>query len=196
MTFSATKITDVHSGSWPAIEPLIRRVGDEARAWLDGESVEDGLVEYSCDVRFVRQGYEVEVAFGEEEVDEGWPGRIATRFSEAHQKLYGFVPDAIVEVVTVRAQGRSPSRFVLPEGARSDSGSAGDPVTDTAPVVFDAGTIDTKILDRMRLAPAHQVDGPALIVQPDTTTLILPGHTAYVDARNNIIIEPAKESER
>jgi N-methylhydantoinase A len=196
MTFSATRIAGVDPGSWPAIESLIRQVGDEAKAWLVSESCEDGLVEYSCDVRFVRQGYEVEVAFGEEEIDDGWPDRIATRFSQAHQQLYGFVPNAPAELVTVRAQGRSPSRFTLPEGAYTNGHGGGDAVIETAPVIFDAGTLDTKIVDRMRLAPAQQVEGPALIVQPDTTTLVLPGYTATVDPRANILIQPAMEAQR
>jgi N-methylhydantoinase A len=69
-------------------------------------------------------------------------------------------------------------------------------VIETAPVIFDAGTLDTKIVDRMRLAPAQQVEGPALIVQPDTTTLVLPGYTATVDPRANILIQPAMEAQR
>jgi N-methylhydantoinase A len=196
MTFSATQITDVRPGSLAAIEPLIRRVGEQAEAWLESESVDEGFVEYSCDVRFVRQGYEVEVAFSEQEVDEAWPDRITTRFTEAHQRLYGFLPSAPVEVVTVRAQGRSPAGFLLPGAARSDDRPIDEAVLDTVPVVFDAGTIDTRVFARTRLVPGHRLDGPALLLQPDTTTLVLPGHRASVDDRANVIIEPAGESRR
>ena len=196
MTFSATRIAGVDRGSWPAIEPLIRQVGDEAKAWLVSESCKDGLVEYSCDVRFVRQGYEVEVCFAEDEVDDGWPERIAARFGEAHQKLYGFVPNAPAELVTVRAQGRSPSAFALPERSATNGRDGADAAVDAAAVVFDTGTLDTKIFDRTRLGPAHQIDGPALIVQSDTTTLVLPGYRATVDLHDNIIIQPATDPQR
>jgi len=190
MTFSSTRITPVGSATWSTIEPLIRQVGDDARAWLVEESCDNGFVEYTCDVRYARQGYDVDVAFTEEEIDEAWPDLITSRLSEEHMKLYGFVPNVQVELVTMRATGRSPSGFALPEHAFATDGSASDAVIETVPVGLDSGTVDTKVYDRRRLVPGNQIDGPALIFQADTTTLVLEGHKALVDSENNIIIEP------
>ena len=192
MTFSTTRITMIDQESWPVIEPLIRRLATEAHDWLRGESVKDGLVEYSCDVRFVRQGYEVEVPFTEEELDDGWLETIAGRFSAEHQKLYGFIPNAPAELVTIRALGRSRNRFALPEAAGTQD-TDDQAVVDRVPVVFDGGTLRTPIFERSLIKQGRRIDGPAMIVQPDTTTLVLPGHHATADPLGNLIIEPTAE---
>jgi N-methylhydantoinase A len=45
--------------------------------------------------------------------------------------------------------------------------------------------------DRDRLGPGHVVRGPAIIEQMDSTTLVLPGQAATVDAWLNLMIEEA-----
>jgi N-methylhydantoinase A len=188
MTFSRTRIVMIQQESWPLIETVIREVGTEAKAWLASES-SVGLVEYSCDVRFLRQGYEVEVAFTEAEIDDQWPSRIAARFREAHATLYGFVPNGDSELVTVRAQGRSPSGFV-PPAPSFESGSVPGALIETVDATFAEGSVETPVYDRPRLAPHDRVAGPALLVQPDATTLVLPGNIADVDDAGNVIINP------
>lgn len=42
--------------------------------------------------------------------------------------------------------------------------------------------------DRAALAPGTVVEGPAIVEQMDTTTLVLPGSTAEVDAHRNLVI--------
>jgi N-methylhydantoinase A len=47
------------------------------------------------------------------------------------------------------------------------------------------------VLDRDRLRPGTRIDGPAVIEQVDSTTVILRGQTAVVDAYRNIIVHIA-----
>ena len=46
--------------------------------------------------------------------------------------------------------------------------------------------VDTPNYDRTRLPRGARVQGPAIIRQYDTTTVVLPGHFAEVDAHGNI----------
>lgn len=47
-----------------------------------------------------------------------------------------------------------------------------------------------KVLSRSSLASGEHVVGPAIIEQPDTTILVLPGQCATLDAHDFMIVRP------
>jgi N-methylhydantoinase A len=49
----------------------------------------------------------------------------------------------------------------------------------------------TPIYDRARLQPGHEIAGPAIVEQLDTTTLIGPGQHARLDEYRNLHIDLA-----
>ena len=51
--------------------------------------------------------------------------------------------------------------------------------------------METQIYDRNELQPGNVVDGPAIVQQDDTTTVIEPGYKGAVDRFGNILIEEA-----
>ena len=53
-----------------------------------------------------------------------------------------------------------------------------------------ASALPTKIYDRAKLAPGNRFDGPAIVTEFDSTTVVLPGYAAEVDANFNILINP------
>ena len=57
-------------------------------------------------------------------------------------------------------------------------------------VYFDEaeGFVTTPIYRRERLLAGHRIAGPAVIEQMDSTTVILPGQDALVDAHGNLLI--------
>ena len=55
-------------------------------------------------------------------------------------------------------------------------------------VWFDGKWLDTPILARNGLATADRIEGPVIVEQLDTTTVIEPGDTAVIDARGNLVI--------
>jgi N-methylhydantoinase A len=61
---------------------------------------------------------------------------------------------------------------------------------ESRPVCFDAdaGAIPTPFYRREALAAGTRLDGPAIIVQPDTTTVLRPGQGCHVDDAGNLII--------
>jgi N-methylhydantoinase A len=50
---------------------------------------------------------------------------------------------------------------------------------------------ETRLMPRVAL-PAKAVDGPLIIEEYDTTTVVRPGWTARLDGWNNIIMEQSK----
>ena len=59
----------------------------------------------------------------------------------------------------------------------------------TATIWFADGVHDTSLYERDRLRAGNHFDGPAVVYQYDTTTLLPPGWSAWVDGRRNLILE-------
>lgn len=60
----------------------------------------------------------------------------------------------------------------------------------TTLVQSDGRRADAWIYDREQLLDGNRIDGPAIVVEMDSTTLILEGHQAEVDAYGNLLIRP------
>ena len=73
-----------------------------------------------------------------------------------------------------------------PEGRRGPLGQAqaGERRAYFAPTGF----VPTPIFDRARLPLGALMAGPAIVEQPDTTTVIPPGYTATVETTGNLRI--------
>ena len=56
-------------------------------------------------------------------------------------------------------------------------------------MVFSGDAVSTGIYDRTRLAPGDLINGPAVIEQLDSTTVVWPHQTARVDEYSNLILE-------
>jgi N-methylhydantoinase A len=61
-----------------------------------------------------------------------------------------------------------------------------------ADVVFQQGTLPTGLYQRDLLRYGNIIDGPAVVLQMDSTTSIPPGWTAEVDGYGNLIVEPTE----
>ena len=60
-------------------------------------------------------------------------------------------------------------------------------------VRFDGQDRETPIYTRLDLPTAAQIDGPAILEQPDTTILIDPGLTGRVDDFGNVILRRSEQ---
>ena len=63
-------------------------------------------------------------------------------------------------------------------------------MVDEHEVVFEGERVPTKIYDRAKLQPGATLDGPAIVTEFDSTTVVLPGYRAAVDINFNILITP------
>jgi N-methylhydantoinase A len=96
------------------------------------------------------------------------------------------------EIVNLRAVGYGTvPKPRLPES--EDGGEAGSShaVVDEHEVYFGGEWLPTKIFDRSKLVPGNRVEGPAIVTEFDSTTVVLSGFAAEVDRYLNLIIRPA-----
>jgi N-methylhydantoinase A len=186
-TFTRTRIGPVSTDTGQAIRVAFNELAERARAWLAAEDVE-GETAFSCDLRFLRQGYELEVTFAEDELNDTWHEVIVGRFEEAHEKLYGFVPEAEVELVNMRVEAVGPSTFKLPEAQPLRTGDGEQARVGTQNVYVAGDWRAAGLYDRSLLHAGEEIVGPAIINQHDATTYVLPNHVAEVDSRLNLLV--------
>jgi len=54
-----------------------------------------------------------------------------------------------------------------------------------------SGFVETRVYDRVALQHADRIDGPAVLEEPDSTTICPPGYSVAVDPFLNLIISKA-----
>jgi N-methylhydantoinase A len=161
----------------------VRAVLDDLMARADAGLDRDGILatarayDMSLDLRYVGQDYTVAVPITYDTA----PAEAISGFHELHERVYGFAaPGEKVEVASARlvAWGLFPKLSTRP----NLPAAPGRPGAHRK-VWFEDGAdyVETPIYDRADLAAGQQVDGPAIVEQLDTTTVVPPGWTATTD---------------
>lgn len=165
----------------------------KAKVWLDEQEIaeEDRKIALAADLRYEQQGFEVTVKVSQELFEAaGSLDKIAADFHEQHEQLYGVRFDVPVELVALRVEAMGATPPVEESAAARQDG---DPLIETLPGYFAGQWFDTPHYDRDRLSEGDRVEGPAIIRQYDTTTVLLQDHYAEVDAHGNLLIWPTSK---
>jgi N-methylhydantoinase A len=136
-----------------------------------------------AECRYVGQGFELRAELPRESLSAANVAIAIGNFYAAHKQVYGHAfDDQQVEVITLRVVATAavePLRLPdLPAGGRTDPEAARAYVRET---IFDDGKVTpTPRYMRAKLLDGDIVNGPALIVQHNSTTLLPPGYRACV----------------
>ena len=147
---------------------------------------------FSIDLRYQGQGYELNVSAGDDvDLDGAALAGLRERFDHAHEQLFGHsAKGEPVEAVNyrVRATVRVP-KFSMKRYDRANA-PVGAAKIGEREVYYDrsSGMTLTPVYDRTLLDPGHEVPGPAIIEQLDSTTVVYPGQHAVVDDYRNLIV--------
>ncbi|MFV0259721.1 MAG: hydantoinase B/oxoprolinase family protein [Acidimicrobiales bacterium] len=162
------------------LAPVLARLGAERRQHLIGQGVDDGriVIEHRAAMRYRGSDTALSVAVADRSV-------MVERFEAAHRSRFGFVSDRplIVESVQVEAIGRSEAALTPPAGGGGDDQRLG-----RYPITVDGAPVTVPFLDRARLGRDAVIDGPAVLVEANATTVVEPGWTARVDDHANLVL--------
>lgn len=173
---------------------MLMELATSARVSLTvgGIAESDQQITYSADLRYHGQGFEIPVVIDIDSFDGKGGGLNALRaaFDTEHERLFSFLLDTEHELVTVRATASGPrpevAAPVLPEGGLDPS----EALRDTTEIWAAGGLVKANIYDRTKLKARNVIHGPAIVTEMDSTTLVLPGHTATVHRSGSLLIEP------
>jgi N-methylhydantoinase A len=175
---------------WQAIARLFDEMEAEAGHTLAamGVTTSDILIERSVDARYVSQGHEFTVPLPPDLGPTDARARIACEFERVYTRLFGRIVAGVpIECITWRATVRGRDGD-LPGAAVS--GNHRSVVPTTRPVHFRSigDAIDTPVYRRGDLGVNLAVDGPAIIEEAQSTTVIGPGDRFEIDRSGNIIV--------
>jgi len=192
--FVRSRLQDLREIGAAELSRLFASLRDQALAEFEADGFDRDSISFafSIDLRYQGQGYELNVPAGASpDVGEGAVEEIRERFDQAHEQLFGHsAKTEPAEAVNyrVRATVRVP-KFSMKRHDRA-AGPASDAKIGEREVYFDraSGMTPTPVYDRALLAPGHEVAGPAVVEQLDSTTVVYPGQRAVVDDYRNLVI--------
>lgn len=149
---------------------------------------EGSEITYQLDLRYQGQGLsltvDVSLAEGEDVLT-----AIGTQFDLMHEQLFTFSLPAEKEIVNLRsialgkeARVEVPSVTIDPDFVNRSEGKQR---------MFAEGQWwDASIYDRSKIGRGTAINGPAIVTEMDSTTMILPEHVGRIDSFGNILITP------
>jgi N-methylhydantoinase A len=189
---SRTFIRPFSQTSAKEVARIFRQLAAQAAKALDQEGIPRGeqASSYQVDIRYHGQGLLLTVDFDIEDLEKRGLDVIGERFDDMHRHLFTFALPEEKELVNLRAvaQGKPTSVKAL----RADKGGsdASGALLGSHVLYVDGRDQKASLYDRRKLKSGNVISGPAVILQMDTTTLILPGHVGRVDDFGNILITP------
>jgi N-methylhydantoinase A len=178
-----------------AVETLFQRLEAQARAALqaDGVAEADAVFERAADMRYFGQASELRVTLPRGPWVADHTLTALERFHAAHQRAYGYAYSEAqtAEFVNWRVigLGRIP-RPTLP--LLAPKRAPGAAAARRRKVVFDGhGEVKTPCWERRALSPDQRLDGPLVVEEFGSTTVVPPGFTVTVDPLGNLVLQRA-----
>jgi N-methylhydantoinase A len=142
-------------------------------------------------MRYVGQGYEVQVPLDDHGRAEGMRERLASAFESVYRQLYGRTEAGTpVEIVSWRVVVMSEAPDITPAavGTLTDGGHA---KKGTRPVysVLRKAFVETPVYDRYSLGTSTDLQGPAIVEERESTVVVPDRARITVDRFRNLIID-------
>ena len=166
-----------------ALETHLRALFAEQASRLTAELGAETVVEPALDLRYEGQAYELTI---------DWEASLAAAveaFHALHQRRYGHADRRRpVEVVALRSRGRL-RREEMAIPALAEAGADAAAARRGTTRAWLGGEVEAAVYDRDRLLAGNVIDGPAVVVQMDSTTLLPRGWRGVVDVAGNLVLE-------
>ena len=176
----------------PEIDAALDKLAESARAEILGQDVapERVRVLMRAHVRYLGTDSALDVEHGDCD-------QIAARFEAAHRQRYGFVmagKPLIVEALEVEAVGETDTV----EDIELEPGARAAPLAPVATIPMYAGGAwrETPVYSRASLVPGDLLDGPAIVIEPTSTTVVEPGWRATLSRRDHLVLDRVVPLER
>jgi N-methylhydantoinase A/oxoprolinase/acetone carboxylase beta subunit len=179
-----------------ALQSAFEELEEQARAQLelDGIGTDRMLIHRVADCRYLGQGYELRVDVDSGAIDDAWVEKVRSDFHDIHEREYSRrFEDSDIELPNVRVRGIGVMPALAMPETEHGSSSPVSALRYEGDAWFRVGgsleQVATRYYDRRALRAGNALEGPAIVDQYDSTTVVPPGVGAHVDRYGNIVIE-------
>jgi N-methylhydantoinase A len=163
----------------------------DAMTTLEQDGIERAGIRLAreADVRYAGQSMEVRVPAPAGQVDAAFISCTIDAFHAAHLKAYGYnyAGRQKVEIVNFCVSGFG--MIDRPAIAKLGIAPGAKPDWRIRPVYFGGAFRETPIYDRSALPAGYRLDGPAVVEEFGSTTVVFPGQWLEVDERGILIVQ-------
>ena len=166
-------------------------IRSQTAGWLEREAVgllvQHAVVEYSAEMRYEGQGFDVTVPIDEAWLAEGDSAAILAAFHDAHLRAFGHShagTPAWLQELRAHLTGR------LPKPAPASMKSAevgGEPFI--REIRLRGKEAEARVFNREDIAADSRIAGPAIVEQMDTTTLVPDGWILTLAVNGALVLE-------
>jgi N-methylhydantoinase A/oxoprolinase/acetone carboxylase beta subunit len=184
---------------WAEVADLYREAEEQATARLGeaGVAPDDVSFERMVDGRFAGQLHEISIPLPERLLDgRGTTAETLAELQETfvtrYRALYGHVPRGMpIELLSWRLTARGPRPSVRLPRAEPGESDARSAIRGHRQAYFGEARdfVHTPVYDRYALRPGMQVAGPAIVEERESTAVVGPGMSAWMDAYANLVMQ-------
>ena len=175
------------------LNDIFQPLEEQALFELSHEGLREAQIELRrlLDLRYVGQSYELSILFPS---DLNLIETIQT-FHLEHKQRYGHSDShKPVELVNIRLKAIGKTEKPLLERQKGTSAIKPEATIGQRQVIFGGTKLDTKIYARSKLRPGNRLEGPSIVLQMDTTTVISPKWRGEIDSWGNLILQRSYSS--
>jgi N-methylhydantoinase A len=174
------------------VTEILNALAETAATSLDAENVprSDQSMTYQADLRYHGQGLLLTVDADIAALEARGLDAIGDQFEDTHKQLFTFALDVDKEVVNLRAVVQGKATMVHAERLAKGEADASVAILSQQSIYMDGADHEANIYDRSKLKSGNRIDGPAIVTEMDSTSVILAGHCGEIDDFGNIIIRP------
>ncbi|KDN78484.1 methylhydantoinase [Streptomyces olindensis] len=172
---------------WTHVAALYDEMTARATDTLQPKDPQLVRVRRSLDMRYLGQGFEIEVAVPEQDFGPAGCSRIRAAFESAYRAVFGRSLDGAVEVVNWRLAVQLPGHELSTDGGHARGGAAGRGVR---PVYFPGhGLLEATVWNRYELTPGTELTGPALFEERESSCSFGPDCRIRVTDDLTLVVE-------
>ena len=174
------------------INGVLRPLMAEGDEWLASEKVAPANRRFRniAEMRYVGQNYELQVEIPDRPITRDDIARMKQDFFKAHEMNYGYYnPNAPIQFVNFRSEAIG--IVAKPKLARLETvmENPSTALIERRDVYFaETGKISCPVYDRAKFGRTGRIEGPCIIEQMDSTTVIPPDTSFSVDVYGNLIV--------
>ena len=192
-----TKVMHQDQIDLDAVASIYTRLEQEAVEALARDGIEHSRMRLrrEADVRYVGQSMEVRVPVPSGAIDSKFMTALVDAFHAAHKRTFGYnyAGQQRVELVNFCASGFG--LIERPEIPRlAARGGATPPRKGLRPIYFDGAFRDIPIYERAALRPGLRLDGPIVVEEFGSTTVVFPRQFLEVDPHGILIVRRQPEA--